>query len=40
MELVSTEMGKTGTGIEPMPLALEARSLNHWTAREIPGAHF
>ena len=22
-------------GIEPMPLALEARSLNHWTAREI-----
>ena len=23
-------------GIEPMPLALEARSLSHWTAREVP----
>ena len=24
-------------GIEPVPLALEVRSLNHWTAREVPG---
>ena len=24
-------------GIEPTPLALEAQSLNHWTAREVPG---
>ena len=23
------------TGIEPMPPAVEARSLNHWTAREV-----
>ena len=23
-------------GIEPVPLALEARSLNQWTAREVP----
>ena len=22
--------------IEPMPPALEAQSLNHWTAREVP----
>ena len=25
------------TGIEPAPPAVEARSLNHWTAREVPG---
>ena len=25
-------------GIEPMPPALEAQSLNHWSAREVP--HF
>ena len=23
-------------GIEPTPLAVEAWSLNHWTAREVP----
>ena len=23
-------------GIEPMPSAVEARNLNHWTAREVP----
>ena len=23
-------------GIEPTPPALEAQSLNHWTAREVP----
>ena len=23
-------------GIEPMPLAMEAQSSNHWTARELP----
>ena len=23
-------------GMEPAPLAVEARSLNHWTAREVP----
>jgi len=23
------------TGIEPMPPAVEAQSLNHWTAREV-----
>ena len=23
-------------GIEPMPYALKAQSLNHWTAREFP----
>ena len=28
-------------GVEPMPPALEARSLNHWTAREVPyNPHF
>ena len=27
-------------GMEPAPPALEARSLNHWTAREVPGAPF
>ena len=25
-------------GIEPMPPTVEARSLNHWAAREVPGA--
>ena len=25
-------------GITPMHLALEARGLNHWTTREVPGA--
>ena len=24
-------------GIKPLPPALEARSLNHWTTREVPG---
>ena len=24
------------SGIEPMPLAMEAQSPNHWTARELP----
>ena len=28
------------TGIEPTPPALEGQSLNHWTAREIPGTSF
>ena len=23
-------------GIEPVPLAVEAQSLNHWTTREVP----
>ena len=23
-------------GIKPMPSVLEAQSLNHWTAREVP----
>ena len=23
-------------GIEPMPPAVEAQNLNHWTAREVP----
>ena len=27
-------------GIEPAPPALEAQSLNHWTAREAPQASF
>ena len=27
-------------GIEPVPLAVEARSLNHWTTREFPGTEF
>ena len=27
-------------GIKPMPPALGARSLNHWTAREVPGVEF
>ena len=26
-------------GIEPMPTAVEAWSLNHWTAREVPVMH-
>ena len=25
-----------GPGIEPTPPAMEARSLNHWIAREVP----
>ena len=25
-------------GIKPAPLALEVQSLNHWTAREVPGS--
>ena len=29
-----------GPGIEPMPLALEAQSLNQWTAREAPEFRF
>ena len=29
-----------GPGIEPSPPAVEAQSLNHWTAREVPGAYF
>ena len=24
-------------GVEPLPPAVEAQSLNHWTAREVPG---
>ena len=24
------------SGIEPMPHAVEAQNLNHWTAREVP----
>ena len=24
-------------GVEPVPLALGARSLKHWTSREVPG---
>ena len=27
-------------GIEPVPPALEAQSLNHWTAREVPIVSF
>ena len=27
-------------GIEPVPPALEAQSLNHWSTREVPGAPF
>ena len=27
-------------GINPVPPALEARSLNHWTAREVPMVAF
>ena len=27
-------------GIEPRPPALGARSLSHWTTREVPGRHF
>lgn len=26
-------------GIEPMPTAVEAVSLNHWTAKEVPKTH-
>ena len=26
--------------IEPMPPAVEAWSLNHWTTREVPGRYF
>ena len=29
----------TRPGIEPMPLALEAQSLNHWTAKGNPHFH-
>ena len=27
-------------GIEPMSPAVEARSPNHWTTREVPGRNF
>ena len=27
-------------GIEPAPPAVEAQSLNHWTAREVPDGSF
>ena len=27
-------------GIEPMSPAVEVQSLNHWTAREVPGKFF
>ena len=27
-------------GIKPMPSAVEAQILNHWTAREVPTALF
>ena len=27
-------------GIEPMPPALEAQSLNHWTTRELESCYF
>ena len=27
-------------GMEPMPPAVEAWSLNHWTTREVPVGHF
>ena len=27
-------------GIEPMPPALQVRSLNHWTNREVPTVEF
>ena len=29
-----------GPGIEPEPFVLEARSLNYWTAREVPNLIF
>ena len=29
-----------GPGIEPVPPAVEARSLKHWTAREVPRSFF
>ena len=29
-----------GPGIEPAPPAVEARGLNHWTAREVPRPPF
>ena len=27
-------------GIKPVPPAVEARSLNHWTTREVPASSF
>ena len=27
-------------GIEPVPLTVKVRRLNHWTTREFPGDHF
>ena len=27
-------------GIKPMPPAVEVRSLNHWTAEEVPTANY
>ena len=29
-----------GPGIEPEPAAMEARSPNHWTSREVPSPTF
>ena len=31
--------GVPQTGIEPVPPTVEARSLNHWTTREVPRIH-
>ena len=32
-------VSRPGPGIELVPPAVEARCLNHWTAREVPKAH-
>ena len=35
--LTACRMLVSRSGIELVPLAVEVRSLNHWTAREVPG---
>ena len=44
LKLIATLQGmwdlRSPPGMEPMPPAVEARSLNHWTAREVPKTVF
>ena len=35
--LTACRMLVSRSGIELVPLAVEVQSLNHWTAREVPG---
>ena len=38
--VVQHGLGIPQPGVEPGPLAVQVRSPNHWTAREVPGLYF